>query len=264
MKREGMSGQEREDLLELRGVAKRFGGIAAVDGCSFEVERGSITGLIGPNGAGKSTLFNIASGVVRPDAGTVRLGGDDITGGPPEKVSRKGLARTFQTPRLFYRMSCWENLMLAGANQPAESALGALFRGAASRRRQQELNTRAQELLEFLSLGRLVNSPASELSGGQRKLLSLGRALMSEPRIVLLDEPAAGVNASLTRMLIERISELNDRGITFLIVEHDMDLIMSICRKVIVMHRGRVLAQGSAEEVQNDPAVVEAYLGGVA
>lgn len=250
------------NLLEVEGVTKRFGGLVAVDDCSFGVESGSVTGLIGPNGAGKSTLFDIISGVSKADAGRVTLAGTEVSGGPPERVARYGLARTFQTPRLFYRMSCWENLMLAGARQPGETPWGALAAGAQARNREFDLSERAHELLDFLQLSHLSNSAATALSGGQRKLLSLGRALMTEPRLILLDEPAAGVNASLTRTLMDRIAQINAQGVTFLIVEHDMDLIMTLCQQVVVMHQGSVLASGKPGEVQSNRRVVEAYLGG--
>ncbi|HEX7022645.1 MAG TPA: ABC transporter ATP-binding protein [Trueperaceae bacterium] len=249
-------------MLEVDGVVKRFGGLRAVDGCSFTVAAGSITGLIGPNGAGKSTLFNLVTGALSPDAGSIRFEGRRISGLPPERIAGRGIGRTFQTPRLFYDMTVWENLALAGTHQPGETLWGALVRPPAARRRERALQQQAAAMLDFLGLGRLAGEPAHNLSGGQRKLLALGRALMMEPRLILLDEPAAGVNQTLTRTLMERIADINRQGVTFLIVEHDMDLIMSLCDRVVVMHHGRVLTAGRPAEVQQNADVVEAYLGG--
>ena len=251
------------NLLELDDVAKHFGGVRAVDGCSFSVRQGSITGLIGPNGAGKSTLFDLVCGVLRPDGGEISFEWQRIDGLAPDRVAQRGLGRTFQSARLAYRLTVWENLMLAGADARDESMLQALLRPQRFHEAERARNERAHELLDFLELSRLGNEPAASLSGGQRKLLALGRVMMSRPRLILLDEPAAGVNETLTRTLMDRILEVNARGVTFLIVEHDMDLIMSICQKVVVMHQGRVLATGTAEQVQNDRNVIEAYLGGM-
>ena len=252
------------NLLELDDVAKHFGGVRAVDGCSFSVRKGSITGLIGPNGAGKSTLFDLVSGVLHPDRGEISFEWKRIDGLAPDRVARGGLGRTFQSARLAYRLTVWENLMLAGADARDETMLRALLRPREYREAERARGGRAHELLDFLGLSRLLDEPAASLSGGQRKLLALGRVMMSRPRLILLDEPAAGVNETLTRTLMDRIVELNAGGVTFLIVEHDMDLIMSICHKVVVMHQGRVLATGTADQVQKDRNVVEAYLGGMA
>ncbi len=258
----GPHGAGDDVLLSVEGLQKHFGGLMAVAGASFTVQRGSITGLIGPNGAGKSTLFDLVTGVTRADRGSVRLAGRLLTGRAPDVVARAGVARTFQTPRIFPDMSTWENLLAGGTRHPGETLLGGLVRGAAAREREHALRARAEELLAFLGLEHVAGQAARELSGGQRKLLSLGRALMTEPRLLMLDEPAAGVNQTLTRTLMERIGDVNAGGVTVLVVEHDMDLIMQLCERVIVMHQGSVLAEGTPEEVQRDERVLEAYLGG--
>ncbi len=251
-------------LLSVEGLQKHFGGLMAVAGTSFAVRQGSITGLIGPNGAGKSTLFDLVTGVTRPDRGTVRIAGRPLTGRAPDVIARAGVARTFQTPRIFPDMSTWENLLAGGTRHPGETLLGGLVLGRAARTRERALQARATELLAFLGLERVAGQAARELSGGQRKLLSLGRALMTEPRLLMLDEPAAGVNQTLTRTLMARIRDVNAGGVTVLVVEHDMDLIMRLCERVVVMHHGSVLAEGTPEEVQRDERVLEAYLGGAA
>ena len=254
--------QPAEPLLQIRDLARSFGGLKAVNGVSFDVIGGSITGLIGPNGAGKSTLFDLITGVTRADRGSVRLAATELLGKPPDFIARAGLGRTFQTPRIFAAMSVWENLMAGGNRHPGETLSGGLFSNRRSSLREQELAQRAGELLTFLGLERLAAGSAAELSGGQRKLLTLGRTLMMEPSILLLDEPAAGVNQTLTRTLMARITDLRARGVTVLVVEHDMDMIMELCDHVVVMHQGEVLSQGAPSSVQHDERVIEAYLGG--
>jgi len=253
---------DSSDLLEVDGVVKRFGGLVAVDGVSFGVEEASITGLIGPNGAGKSTLFNCITGVYQPDDGEVRLDGEPIQGLSPTEISRRGLGRTFQTPETFRGMTVRENMAFAAKNQTGERALGALFRPGTVREEEAAVQERVDETLDFLELDHLADEYARGLSGGQRKLLELGRVLMLDPEIILLDEPVAGVNPSLTDELLARLRELNDRGRTILFIEHDMDVVMENCDRVVVMHNGKTLASGPPEIVQEDERVVEAYLGG--
>lgn len=249
-------------LLDVRDLRKSFGGLAAVDGAGFTVEAGTITGLIGPNGAGKSTMIDLLSGVQRPDAGAIRLAGHDVAGLAPEALAARGLARSFQTPRLFETMTVWENLMVAGTPGRAETLRAGLAGGAALRSEQREVAVRVEQTLATLELGALRDAPAGTLSGGQRKLLSLGRLMIRAPSLMLLDEPAAGVNRRLAGALFAHIERLNAAGTTFLIVEHEMELIMRHCARIIVMHQGRVLATGTPDEIRADPRVIDAYLGG--
>jgi branched-chain amino acid transport system ATP-binding protein len=249
-------------LLRVDDVVKRFGGLAAVDGATLEVEERSITALIGPNGAGKTTLFNIVSGFVRPDRGTVRLDDDRIEGRPPHAVNRRGLVRTFQTPKALTRMSVLDNLLLAAPEQPGERLWRQVLTPAAVRRREAEIEERARELLGLVRLDGLAADYAGTLSGGQRKLLEFARALMTEPRLVLLDEPMAGVNPTLALQLLEHIRSLRaERGLTFLLIDHDLEIVMAESDRVIVMNEGRVIAAGAPAEVRADPVVLEAYLG---
>jgi ABC-type branched-subunit amino acid transport system ATPase component len=256
------AGDASGPILQVRDLKKRFGGLAAVDGASFDVPRGQIVGLIGPNGAGKSTLIDLVSGVARPDGGTVYLDRHPLTGRSPEAVAAAGLARTFQTPRLFFHLSVWENLMVAGADRRSESLSTAITRIAGRRALERELAGRAESVLAFLQLTTLRDAPAAHLSGGQRKLLALGRQMMRRPQLMLLDEPAAGVNRRLAGQIFEHIGDLNRQGTSFLIVEHEMALVMRWCDHVIVMHQGRVLAEGPPDAVQRDQRVIDAYLGG--
>ncbi len=249
-------------LLAVDGVVKRFGGLVAVDGATFDVAAGSITGLIGPNGAGKSTLFDCLTGVHPPDEGEIRLQGESLRGLSPDQVADRGVGRTFQTPKTFRGMTVRENLAFAARDQTGERALGALFRPGRVDTEETAIQETVDETLSFLDLDHLAEEYASGLSGGQRKLLELGRVLMMDPEIVLLDEPVAGVNPALTDELLERLHELNDRGRTILFIEHDMDIVMRHCDSVVVLHNGQILAVGPPETVQEDERVLEAYLGG--
>jgi branched-chain amino acid transport system ATP-binding protein len=250
-------------MLQVDNIVKTFGGLRAVDDCSFTVERGTITGLIGPNGAGKSTLFNIAAGFLTPDSGRVLLDGDDVTALPAHRRFHRGLVRTFQIPHEFDRMTVRENLMLVPPRQSGERVSNALFRFGRVRAEERAVRERAEDVLEFLELTHVRDELAGALSGGQKKLLELGRTMMTEARGVLLDEPGAGVNRTLLGRLAEDIQRLNrERGYTFCIIEHDMDLIAQLCDPVVVMAQGSVLTQGPMAEVRANEAVLEAYLGG--
>jgi len=251
-------------ILEVERVEKRFGGVRAVDGATFGVQRGSITALIGPNGAGKSTLFDIVSGFERAGGGAIRLDGRSIYHLPAYSIARRGLVRTFQLTKTLNVMSVLDNMLLAAPGHPGERLSGWLLKPFAARRREREARTRALELLETFDLSGQAGEYAGTLSGGQRKLLDLARALMLAPRLVLLDEPLAGVNPTLGRRLLEHIEEMRRRdGTTVLFVEHDMEVVMNHSDHVIVMAQGRVIAKGSAQEVRKNETVVEAYLGKV-
>jgi branched-chain amino acid transport system ATP-binding protein len=250
-------------MLEVRSVSKSFGGMKAVDDISASVERGEIVGLIGPNGAGKTTMFNLIAGSVRPSAGEIVLKGQPIQDVPPHTRIRLGLGRTFQIPRPFAAMTVLENLLLAAQGQSGESILPNWFsprRVAAEERRN---NEKAAALLDLVELTRLAHEPAKSLSGGQRKLLELARILMADPEIILLDEPAAGVNPTLLEVLIAKIAEINRRGVTFLIIEHNMDLVSRLCARALVMAGGRLMCEGAPQDFARDPRVIEAFLGGV-
>jgi len=250
-------------MIAVEDIFKTFGGVSAVDGCTLAIERGSITGLIGPNGAGKTTLFNIIAGFSPPDSGIVRLEGEDITGIPAYKLFHKGLLRTFQIPHEFDRMTVLENLMVIPPKQVGEKIIPTLFQWKKVLRQEQVNREKAEEVLDFLQISHLTRELAGNLSGGQKKLLELGRTMMTNAKMVLLDEPGAGVNRTLLGKLSQDIRRLNtDLGYTFCIIEHDMDLIMDLCHPVIVMAQGKVLAQGSMEELRNNKEVQEAYLGG--
>jgi ABC-type branched-subunit amino acid transport system ATPase component len=250
--------------LRVDGLSKKFGGIVAVDGASFQVEKGTMTGLIGPNGAGKSTTFNCITGVHEPTTGSVTFEGVDITGLAPNQVANRGLVRTFQIARELEEMTVLENMLLAPKGQRGEALWRSImpFTRRSVVKQEEEILEDCWDMLEFFEIDHLAHEYAGNLSGGQRKLLELARALLTEPTMLLLDEPFAGVNPSLEERLLEHIHELREEGYTFLIVEHDMDLIMQNCEHVIVMHQGTVLTEGTPAEVKSNEQVVEAYLGG--
>jgi branched-chain amino acid transport system ATP-binding protein/neutral amino acid transport system ATP-binding protein len=248
-------------LLEVRDLTRSFYGVHALAGVQLRVQPHRITGLIGPNGAGKTTLFNCISGIVVPDGGSVVFAERDITGWRPDRIANAGLTRTFQIARGFPRLSVYENLLLYGARQPGESVWHALARAREARRRERELTEAAYLIAERLNLVRVLNDPAASLSGGQKKLLEIGRVLMASPRLILLDEPVAGVNPTLTREIAGHLRKLVDEGLTVLLIEHHMDTIAQLCHHVVVLAEGRNLAEGSFAEVASDPAVQEAYMG---
>ena len=250
-------------MLVIESLSKRFGGLKAVDACSFSVQEGTITGLIGPNGAGKTTLFNLLTGFIRPDSGRVRLGEKDITGLPSHRVFRNGICRSFQIPRELKGMTVVQNLMLVPQRQLGERIWNPFVHPRAVRRQEQTIERQAREVLEFLQLTDVADQLADNLSGGQKKLLELARTMMADPRIVLLDEPGAGVNRTLLKQLALSIEQLcEERGMTFLVIEHDMDFMMRLCSPIVVMSEGHVLMEGLPEEVQRDQRVLDAYLGG--
>jgi branched-chain amino acid transport system ATP-binding protein len=234
----------------------------AVDGVSLTVKRGRIAGLMGPNGAGKTTLFNLVAGTLKPSGGQILLDGAPVEREPHHARLGRGLGRTFQIPRPFPAMTVIENLLLAARKQDGERMLPNLFSTAAVAREERQNIDKAMTLLAFVTLDRLARNPARVLSGGQRKLLELARVMMADPQIILLDEPAAGVNPSLIETIIARISEINARGVTLLIIEHNMSLLARLCSEVFVMAEGRLVCQGPPAEVVRDRRVIDAYLGG--
>lgn len=248
--------------LAVTDASIAFGPLKAVDRMSFQLDPGGMLGLIGPNGAGKTTMFNLIAGSLKPDSGTIAIGGVPVQSEAASRRISRGLARTFQIPRPFAGMTVLENMLTAPQGQTGETLLGNLVRLKDVRRQERAAVERAEELLEFLQLSRLAGEEARVLSGGQRKLLELGRAMMAEPQIILLDEPAAGVNPSLLDFIIDRIAAINAQGITVLLIEHNMDMIKRLCGRVLVMASGRLLAEGAPQAVSRDPAVIEAYLGG--
>ena len=261
----GATAQARSNgraIFEARKVVKRFGGIRAVDGATLDVAEGSITALIGPNGAGKTTFFNVVTGFYRPDGGRAVFEGERILGRPPYAIARLGMVRTFQITKALARMPVIDNMMLAAPDQPGERLHNVVFNPGAVRRREAEVRQEAMELLEVFNLDGLAGDYAGTLSGGQRKLLELARALMTRPRFLLLDEPMAGINPTLGRRLLDHMKRLRtEEGVTFLFIEHDMEVVMNHSDRVIVMAEGRVIAEGEPQEVRRDKAVIDAYLG---
>ncbi|QIE42592.1 ABC transporter ATP-binding protein [Meridianimarinicoccus aquatilis] len=249
-------------MIAVENLHKHFGGFHAVDGASLEIGEGTITGLIGPNGAGKTTLFNVIAGVLPPTSGRVTMAGEDITGLPPHELFHKGLLRTFQIAHEFSSMTVRENLMVVPGHQSGEALWNAWFRRALITREERALAKKADEVLEFLTIDHLADEKAGNLSGGQKKLLELGRTMMVEAKIVFLDEVGAGVNRTLLNTIGDAIQRLNtERGYTFCMIEHDMDFIGRLCDPVICMAEGKVLAEGTIGEIKSNDAVIEAYLG---
>lgn len=249
-------------MIKVDTLHKHFGGFHAVDGASLSIAQGSITGLIGPNGAGKTTLFNVIAGVLKPTSGRVTMLGEDITGLEPHELFHKGLLRTFQIAHEFHSMSVRENLMMVPPSQSGENLWSAWFHRARIAQEEDALRRKANEVLEFLTIDHIADEKAGNISGGQKKLLELGRTMMTDARIVFLDEVGAGVNRTLLNTIADAIVRLNkERGYTFVVIEHDMDFIGRICNPVICMAEGKVLAEGTLDEIKANEQVIEAYLG---
>ncbi|MBB4010050.1 ABC transporter ATP-binding protein [Allorhizobium taibaishanense] len=253
---------ETEDVVEAIDLTRRFSGMVAVSGMSLTLGAGEMLGLIGPNGAGKTTMFNMIAGSLRPSAGQLLISGHDVTTAPPEDRIGYGLARTFQIPRPFSEMTLIDNLLVGGQAQVGESLIANFLRPGIVCAQERRLREKARSILDFVTLSHLETQPARVLSGGQRKLLELARVLMADPRVILLDEPAAGVNPSLLEVIISRIVELNRSGTAILLIEHNMDMVSRLCSRVIAMAGGKHLAEGSPADVAANPDVIEAYLGG--
>jgi branched-chain amino acid transport system ATP-binding protein len=254
---------DREEILEVKSVYKHFGGIRAVNGASFSVPRGSITALIGPNGAGKTTLFNIITGFYKGDAGEILYEGRSIFGVRPYRIADRGMVRTFQITKALAAMPVIDNMMLAAPQQPGENLIGLMTRRRANSQREAQVSEQAVELLDRFNLAAKKDDYAGTLSGGQRKLLELARALMAEPRTLLLDEPMAGINPTLGRRLLDHMHDLRDsQGVTFVFIEHDMDVVMNHSDEVVVMAQGETIVKGLPEVIRSDQRVIDAYLGG--
>jgi branched-chain amino acid transport system ATP-binding protein len=249
-------------VIRVENLHRHFGGFRAVDGATLEIAPGSITGLVGPNGAGKSTLFNVIAGALPPTSGRVIMDGEDITGLPPHELFKKGLLRTFQIAHEFSSMTCRENLMMVPSGQAGEKLWNTWFNRKQIRDEEAALLKKADEVLDFLTISHLKDEKAGNLSGGQKKLLELGRTMMVEAKIVFLDEVGAGVNRTLLNTIGDAIQRLNkERGYTFCMIEHDMEFIGRLCDPVIVMAEGKVLAEGTIEDIKSNEQVIEAYLG---
>ncbi|WP_274627261.1 ABC transporter ATP-binding protein [Arvimicrobium flavum] len=250
-------------LIEARGLVKAFGGMRAVDGMSIDLRRGEMLGLIGPNGAGKTTLFNLLAGSLKPTSGSIVLDGIDVTNAGAERRIGAGVGRTFQIPRPFAEMTVLENVLTGEQNQLGERIWMNVLRPGRVAAQERAAVEKARALLDFVTLSRLEHEPARVLSGGQRKLLELARILMADPKAILLDEPAAGVNPTLLELIMDRILDLNAQGKSILLIEHNMDMVARLCGRVVVMAAGRHLTEGLPDEVARDPAVIDAYLGGI-
>jgi branched-chain amino acid transport system ATP-binding protein len=249
-------------VIDVQNVSKRFGGLRAVNNCSLRVERGSITGLIGPNGAGKSTLFNLVAGNITPDSGKIIFDGQDVTGLKPHQLFHRGMLRTFQIAHEFSNMTALENLMMVPAAQPGESLITTWLNPGRVREAERHVHQKALDVIDFLKLGHVKHELAGNLSGGQKKLLELGRTMMVDAKVVLLDEVAAGVNRTLLQDLAANIERMNQElGYTFFVIEHDMDLIGRLCDPVIVMAQGEKIAEGPMSEIRANPEIIEAYFG---
>jgi branched-chain amino acid transport system ATP-binding protein len=249
-------------VIDVQNVSKRFGGLRAVNDCSLRVERGSITGLIGPNGAGKSTLFNLVAGNITPDSGRIIFDGQDVTGLKPHQLFHRGMLRTFQIAHEFSNMTALENLMMVPPEQPGESLITTWINPGRVREAEHHVRQKALDVIDFLKLGHVKHELAGNLSGGQKKLLELGRTMMVDAKVVLLDEVAAGVNRTLLQDLAANIERMNQElGYTFFVIEHDMDLIGRLCDPVIVMAQGEKIAEGPMAEIRANPEIVEAYFG---
>ena len=254
--------QLNENILQVDNVSKYFGGLAAVSNCSLNIKKGSITGIIGPNGSGKSTLFNLISGNIKPSDGNVLFDGEDITGIPSYELFSKGLLRTFQIAHEFTNLTVLENLMMVPGNQSGELLINALLKPKLVKKEEVKIKEKALKVIEFLNLKHLSNELAGNLSGGQKKLLELGRTMMVDAKLVLLDEVGAGVNRTLLKDIGSAILRLNkEQGYTFCMIEHDMDFISRLCNPVIVMAEGSVLFEGTSDKVKKNEKVIESYLG---
>lgn len=259
-----LGGAPPPPIVSASDLVMQFGGMRAVDGMSIDLKRGEILGLIGPNGAGKTTLFNLLAGALQPTAGRILLNGEDVTHDRPEARIAKGLGRTFQIPKPFGQMTVLENVLTGAQNQAGEGILANFLQPGKVAAQEKAAVAKARDLLDFLTLSHLAHEPARVLSGGQRKLLELARVLMADPEVILLDEPGAGVNPALLEFIIGRIVDLNRRGTTILLIEHNIEMVIRLCGRIVVMAQGSLLREGVPGEVARDPAVIEAYLGIVA